>query len=123
MKRGGLLLAALLLVGGVLRIGVPSPASISGRPEGAVSAPAKRTHAAAKAALPVVIARTGYEAELENTIRESFGTFNEERKSSEEDSSKFWGVPSQVRARSTHVIAILPDPVHTQLALFFDRSN
>jgi len=122
MKRGGLLLAALLLVGGVLRIGVPSPASISGRPEGAVSAPAKRTHAAAKAALPVVIARTAYEAELENTIRESFGTFNEERKSSDEDSSKFWGVPSQVRARSSHVIAILPDPVHTQLALFFDRS-
>ena len=122
MKRGGLLLAALLLVGGVLRIGVPSPVFRSGRPEGAVSAPAKRTHAAAKAALPVVIARTGYEAELENTIRESFGTFNEERKSSEEDSSKFWGVPSQVRARSTHVIAILPDPVHTQLALFFDRS-
>ncbi len=38
------------------------------------------------------------------------------------DAANHWGVPSRARGDTTFVVAIVPDPVHTHLSLFFDRS-
>ncbi|HWZ98747.1 MAG TPA: hypothetical protein VN025_13405 [Candidatus Dormibacteraeota bacterium] len=122
MKRSGFILAALLFVGGILRIGVPAPASILSKQESSRSAGIKKSHAPTKATPVPAISRIGYQADIERNIRESFGTLNSEKKTADPELAQFWGVPSQARLHSTHVIAILPDPIHTQLALFFDRS-
>jgi len=122
MKRGGLLLAALLFVGSVLRIGVSAPTPSLGRQQASAGSSLKRPQPKAKSAVSQVTARTGFPADIERTIRESFGTLDGEKESTADALSKAWGVPLRARAHSTHVIAILPDPVHTQLALFFDRS-
>ncbi|HLZ11320.1 MAG TPA: hypothetical protein VKP58_01920 [Candidatus Acidoferrum sp.] len=121
MKRGGMLLAALLFVGSVLRIGVPAPVSPANRQQASRSFVKDSVHRT-KPAAHFATARTGFPADIERTIRESFGTLAGEKDSSADVLSKAWGVPLRARAHSTHVIAILPDPVHTQLALFFDRS-
>src|SRR5579859_641504 len=103
MKRGGMLLAALLFVGSVLRIGVPAPVSPANRQQASRSFVKDSVHRT-KPAAHFATARTGFPADIERTIRESFGTLAGEKDSSADVLSKAWGVPLRARAHSTHVI-------------------
>jgi len=117
MKRGGMILAALLFVGGILRVGSPSgPFSNSSQ-----QTIAKGTPPPTSGTPLTKVSRSGYPGELERAMRESFGTFATEKEPFDSPLAKHWGVLKSARRRSTNVIAIFPDPVHTQLALFFDR--
>jgi hypothetical protein len=120
MKRGSLFFAAFLLISGVLRFAGPGGAVTASEEEGN-SSPNPAGSAESKQRL-----KTTYPDELAEKIQE------------------FFGVPSQIYANTTELpananlspnalelmsknrvqfaIAILPDPVHTHLGLFFGRS-
>jgi hypothetical protein len=104
MKRGGIALAVVLAISGVLRIAGPaaSPNRLATASQ-TISTPA---HASAKAS------QNAYQQDLYSTIQDFYGYWP--------DSSAV--VPDCARDEIEFVVAILPDPVHTRLGLFFDRS-
>lgn len=119
MKRGGLFLAAFLLISGVLRLagpGTSAPAS-----QGTESA-RKTSAATTEKSIPKI----PYLEKFAAKIKEFYGV--EETDSGRETDLASYFKPIQAapgqpqREPVQFVIAILPDPVHTRLGLFFDRS-
>ena len=111
-KSGGLFVAAIVLVGGFLRIVLPS---------GAVSQNAQSKTALKLAqATESPTARSAYARELAGKIAESFGCA-EEADSSAAPETMNWRVPALSRGQAKFIIAFVPDPVHTHLSLLFDR--
>lgn len=119
MKRGGLTFAALFVISGILRI--VGPGSL---PQ---AEPARNGSQAAKPTAKLVSATqpTGpkgtYDKALAEQIAESFACSDETRTSQPDDPSR-WNVPPASRKDVQIVVAIVPDPVHTHLSLFFDRT-
>ena len=116
MKRGGFAFAALLFISGILRIAGPSslPPPESSRP------------AAKQAVKPLVSSgvvgpKGAYGEALAQLIADHFGCRNPIPKLVG-DLELHWNVPPEARSGVRYVIAIVPDPVHTHLALFFDRT-
>jgi hypothetical protein len=111
VKRGGFALALLFAISGILRVAGPGSASPT------------RTETQAKkkpATSPALITNTTYPDELRHLIEDSYGEFPAD----DEDKNQLaahWNVPKPARPHVRFVIAILPDPVHTHLALIFDR--
>lgn len=56
--------------------------------------------------------------ELLDVIQSFYGTDN----TASQDSLSHLGVPSAERGKIGYLIALVPDPVHTHLSLFFDRT-
>jgi hypothetical protein len=110
VKRGGFALALLFAISGILRVAGPGSASATH-----TEAQAKKKSAASRA--PIT---TTFPDELRHLIEDSYGEFpadDEDRN----QSAAHWNVPKPARPQVRFVIAILPDPVHTHLALIFDR--
>jgi hypothetical protein len=114
MKRVGLIFAALLLVGGVLR--VTSPASHPAR-QSAETTP-KGSEQSKRKAGP----QGTYQQAIAARIQEYYGVWKDDPKDAA-DLLAHWNVPVDSKARENvqFVIALLPDPVHTHLGLQFDR--
>src|SRR5882762_583153 len=106
MKRGGLLFAALLFLGGVLRIAGPGTMPLSALTESAMKQAAKHT----SSSLPGTRKNTYAQALMED-VRKSFAC-SEETRPSQTDDVRHWNVPPASRNRVQFVIAIVPDPVH-----------
>ena len=119
MKRGGLTLAVLLFVGGLLRVTVPGS---SASPEQSGLSPSLPSLPETPKAEP----KDAYLRDLEAQIQDSYGAWGDSTAKTA-DLTAHLSVPDEYdnlaqRAQVQFVIAILPDPVHTHLALFFDRS-
>jgi hypothetical protein len=119
MKRGTLFFAAVLLIGGVLRISGPRAAGA--REKGSQSPPKEET--AAQTSAPIT---SSYGAHLDAKIHEFLQ--NEPAKSKKDRKPSTPAAqptatskPSKI-LNAKFVIALVPDPVHTHLGLFFDRS-
>jgi hypothetical protein len=109
VKKGGLALALLLAISGILRVVGPGSASAT-----RTEVPGKRKQATAK---PIT---TTYPEDLRHTIQEFYGVWTEEH-SAQTELAAHWNVPLDSRPNVRFVIAVLADPVHTHLALSFDR--
>jgi len=111
MRSGGLTLAALIVISGLLRMTGPS-VPFSGQDQNAL----KQTVSAKGSQ------KNSYHDDLAAVIRDFYGTPPDGSDSSTlTELSNHLNVPAKARSRIQYVIAILPDPVHTHLGLFFDR--
>lgn len=110
VKKGGALLAIILAISGILRVAGP----------GSASTPPSEAQEKKKPAQPAKPVTTTYPDELRNTIEEFYGVWTEDE-AAEKKVTTPWNVPEGSGANVRFVIAILPDPVHTHLALTFDR--
>jgi hypothetical protein len=111
VKKGGFALALLLAISGILRMAGPGSASAP-RSEG----PNKKNQTA-----PAKPMTTTYPDDLRHTIQEFYGVWAEDH-SSQTELAAHWNVPVGCSKHVRFVIAILADPVHTHLALSFDRA-
>ena len=118
MKRGGLFLAAFLLISGMLRLtglGTDAPATPGNEPQQKAN-PAKSSES---------IPKIPYLEEFAAKIKEFYGVQDGESAQGANLSSYFKAL--QVASNQAQrppvqfVIAIFPDPVHTRLGLLFDR--
>jgi len=134
MKKGGLAIAVLIVITGALRWAIPGGAPFLGFPS---------TESTMKIAAPLSASAGGtqpdtglhrpYSRQLQDKIQEFFGVDQEDfieletgKKKIEKDPElrdlfEHWNVPCGQREKIQFVVALLPDPVHTQLNLFFDR--
>lgn len=120
MKQGGALLAVILAISGVLHF---TGSGVSPQTSSASSAKGKNSHPHSK-----------YIDDLRGTIQEFYGVW--EKDSTKADNlASYWNVPDSEELTGTiqkvtphprddvhFAVAILPDPLHTRLALVFDRS-
>ena len=104
MKRGGIALAVVLAISGVLRIAGPGASANQ-----LATAPRTLSTTAHASAKP---SQNAYQQDIYSTIQDFYGYWP--------DSSAV--LPDCARNEIEFVVAILPDPVHTRLGLFFDRS-
>jgi hypothetical protein len=121
MRRGGIFLAVLVVISGVLRVAGPqtsasSPESNQARASSS-QAPVPET--------PKAEPKDAYLKDLEAQINSSYGVLGHSP-SDAEDLAGHLGVPEEYdhlsqREAVRFVIAILPNPAHTRLALLFDR--
>jgi hypothetical protein len=108
LRQGSFALAAVIAIGALLRLAGPATTTSASRPTEA----SKRDESAKGA-------RSSYLADVERTVQQFFGVENDPAETLDPKAS--WNLPGS-RNRVRFVVAILPDPVHTHLALFFDRS-
>lgn len=132
MKKGGLAIAALIVLTGVLRWVAPGGSSFLGVPSSESAAAVPRPETKAETQQESGYHGT-YSRELEDKIQEFFGVDQKDFIELETGREKFeskpklrdlvehWNVPCDERERVQFIIALLPDPAHTQLNLFFDR--
>ncbi len=113
MKRGGIALAVLLAISGVLRIA--GPGSSSGSQTAALGSGAASIRASAKSP------QSPYQQDLYSTIQDFYGYWPDVSASAPQQDLHVT-VPECSRSEIQFIVAILPDPVHTRLGLFFDRS-
>lgn len=117
MKRGGMFFAAFLLVGGVLQIAGPRSANSSNPKE------ERSASQAAASGQEKAQPQGTYFKTLGNALREFFPDFPQDPSQLSAKEKPVQNKSGNVVAeRAKFVIAILPDPVHTRLGLFFDRS-
>jgi hypothetical protein len=127
MRRGGITVLALVLLAGVFRPGAGAPSTASPnatRSARATSSSQDRTKTTLTAgAPPNPVSSKTYEADLKGLIQSFFGKAEKGCPDSETDKvlAEHWNVPCGERAKVLPVIATLPDPLHTQLGLLFDR--
>lgn len=117
MKRGGMFFAAFLLAGGVLQIAGPRSANSNNSREERSAAQAAGS--GQEKAQP----QGTYFKTLGNALREFFPDFPQDFSPlSAKEKAVQNKSGNMVAEQAKFVIAILPDPVHTRLGLFFDRS-
>ncbi|HLK05347.1 MAG TPA: hypothetical protein VKT53_12975 [Candidatus Acidoferrum sp.] len=129
MKRGGLAIALVIVLTGALRWVSPSSTSITGSDSssGLPATPNSQSSAEVKKSGGTPAKRShGHTAEgIEDALFAYFGADLEQELSVEEsvqlDLYEHWFVPRAERPSTRFAIAILPDPAHTQLNLYFDR--
>ncbi len=125
MSRGGLYFAAIALLGGILRLSSPGGNAANqparhGSPEADSQQPKSGAHL-------LNTASAGPHSIFENAMAESvasyFGCLDLTVPSTGKniDKESHWNVPKDARGNVQFVIAIVPDPIHTHLALLFDR--
>jgi hypothetical protein len=121
MKQGGAFLAIILAISGILHFAGPGGSS-----------PKSPTASAAKKSGPRP--HSEYADDLRATIQEFYGVW-EPDSTKAENLASYWNVPDseeltgKTQPVTPHprddvhfVVAILPDPLHTRLALVFDRT-
>ena len=113
MKSGGLGVAILIVIGAVLRLSGPIPNPSMPKPQlatpGSVQPPQQARNTGSFLYL------------LRETVRASFPS-DEDAQSDDAELENHMNVPRPLREHVSFVIAIVPDPVHTHLAVLFDRS-
>src|SRR5690242_21643022 len=118
MKRGGLIFAALLLIGGVLRL--TGPAAVSPEQQGAEALTKTQNKLSQGSLLKIP-----YLEKLAGKIMEFYGLQKSESAKETDFASYFEALHSSPDHYSPgpaqFVIALLPDPVHTRHGLFLDR--
>jgi hypothetical protein len=120
MKRGGIALAVLLAISGVLRVAGPG-ASSGGQSAGSGGGRSNKHQ-------PVANPNSAYQQDLYNTIQDFYGYWPDapvvaaSAGAAARDEQPRLLIPDCARTEIQFVVAILPDPVHTRLGLFFDRS-
>jgi hypothetical protein len=110
MKKGGLVLAVMLAISGFLRL--TGPVAAPSAPIAAQTTPKGRQPAPSPA--------SPYEQDLRRTIQEFCDVWQGDP--SETIQSSAHGNAPNACDQVHFVIALVPDPVHTHLALLFDRS-
>src|SRR5579863_9767466 len=119
MKRGGMFFAAFLLISGVLRITGPGSASPAQQEK---EASQKTKNEKTEKSAPKV----PYLEEFAGKIKDFYGLKETETGSGADLPSYFKPLHNSTEpaghGTAQFVIALLPDPVHTRLGLFFDRS-
>jgi len=113
MKNGGLGIAILLVIGAVLRLISPSPTHPTQKIQPATAGSLQTTQQSRN--------KESYLSLVREAIRESF-PLDEEARPDDPDLESHVNVPRRVREHVRFIVAIVPDPVHTHLAMFFDRS-
>ena len=117
MKRGGVLFAIFLLVGGVLQTAGPRNAN-STMPREGRSAPEAASSEQEKSQ-----AQGAYFTTLGNVLREFFPNIPQDVSQLTTNTKPGQNKSANaVAEQAKFVVAILPDPAHTRLGLFFDRS-
>ena len=106
-------MAALIFVGGLLRFVVPAGPAPNRTPS---PRPAAKSERSLESPGPKGI----YAGEIAEKIKESFGCAETADFSNSPDLAH-WNVPSSSRTGIHFIIGFVPDPVHTHLALLFDR--
>jgi hypothetical protein len=142
MRRGSLALVAILVLGSLTKLFLPSTGPSPAGPESAgarilpQAAPASPTNPATPSQRS-----DWYPTQVREKIRDFFGEERGpeldsfERKANEKSGSaggldidrvcasmEHWCVPPDFQNKIQFVIATTPDPVHSHLSLFFDRS-
>ena len=112
-KSSGLLVAAIVFIGGFLRITIPSGSGPVTPPSFTLQT--KPTQSSQSAAHENVFAKA-----IAAKIKESFGCVDRVDASASPDSFH-WNVPKSSRGKARFIVALLPDPAHTHLSLLFDR--
>src|ERR1700685_1363781 len=133
-KKGGVLIALVLLVTGGLRLMAPGGTPPPGSPQGdSKSESTKKEKPAPDHSRPSPHPSLGPESvDLSDTIEAFFGVNRDTPITSDQPASPestatqreliaHWNVPPRQRAAVKFLIALAPDPVHTELSLFFDR--
>jgi hypothetical protein len=128
MKQGGAFLAIILAISGIVRFAGPGTPSRNSSNDSA-AAIKKNPHP-----------QSEYTDDLRKTIQEFYGVWapdkdKEKEKEEARTLASYWNVPESQELTRNHqkitshprddvhfAIAILPDPLHTRLALLFDRS-
>src|ERR1700747_461169 len=130
-KKGGLLIALVLIATGVLRFMSPGGAAPPAAPQDASqSESAKKEKGGPAPAKQRLNPSLGAGAlDLSDTIEAFFGVYREAPSgpirpacgdmASEQDLIAHWNVPTCKRSHVRFLIALAPDPVHTELNLFF----
>jgi hypothetical protein len=132
-KKGGLLLALVLLVTGAMRMMMPG-AAVPQTPssgEGVRTGTARKEKSERPAESRPVPSLGAHAADLSDTIEAFFGDDHgdplteggkvPDPKTRATELIKHWNVPDRDRKHIQFLIALAPDPVHTELSLFFDR--
>ena len=138
MRRGGLALIAILVVGSLTKLLLPQSAPVAGSTPGKSAAtPSNAASGREESELQKAQGSVEwYPSQLRERIRDYFGvdpgpSFDKTKPDLPKnggdlgpvcDTLQNWCVPSASRAGIHFVIATAPDPVHTHLSLFFDRS-
>ncbi|HEY1925690.1 MAG TPA: hypothetical protein VGG58_10565 [Candidatus Acidoferrum sp.] len=132
-KKGGLLIALVLIATGALRFMSPGGAAPPAAPQAASqSESAKKEKGGPAPAKQRLNPSLGAGAlDLSDTIEAFFGVYREAPSgpirtacgdvASEQDLIAHWNVPTCKRSQVRFLLALAPDPVHTELNLFFDR--
>src|SRR5271155_1077440 len=119
MKRGSLFVTACLLISGALRIAGPGAATPA--PQGNESAQKTNVASAGKKAPEIP-----YQEKFNGKIKEFYGVKEGDSDQNKDLATYFKSLQTPADSSKggpvQFVIAILPDPVHTHLGLFFDRS-
>jgi hypothetical protein len=131
MKRGGLALAALLVITGIFRFSASGPANSSS--ESQVTEGKRKPEKAKKpsktAEIEQELKQHRFDVTLRDTIADFFGVQSESEDTYDacanpaavrNELTCHWNVPKEVRPDVQFVIALLPDPKHTNLGLFVD---
>ncbi len=131
MKRGGLALAALLVITGIFRFAGGGSASAPSESQATESKP--KTQKPRKPTKQDDVEQTLKQHRFDVTLRETIADFFGDQTESEDaydDCAKaitpeneltcHWNVPHDARPDVQFVIALLPDPKHTNLGLFVD---
>jgi hypothetical protein len=113
-KRGGLGLTALIVVGGILRFVSVSSSAVPSPQSQHVSTGVTETRKR-------VESQGNYRDRLSARIKESFPV-GDLSTAEQQELQTHLNVPQPVRDHVRFVVAILPDPTHTHLGMFFDRS-
>jgi hypothetical protein len=137
MRRGGLALIAILVVGSLTKLLLPqsAPVALPGSNKSAATPGAATASGQESDLQKAQESVEWYPSQLRERIRDYFGfeagpSFQASKPGlkgtggSEPvcDFPQNWCVPSDFRGSIHFVIAAAPDPVHTHLGLFFDRS-
>src|SRR5882724_793400 len=126
MKPSGLFFAAFIFLGGLLRFSSPSGAPPS-KPaphllqEGSSQKAKPEAHTTKP---PSPGPHSAFENALAESVAGYFGCpdLTNHPLNKDIDKEVHWNVPAEARGHVQFLIAIVPDPVHTHLALLFDRS-
>ncbi len=122
MKRQGLFFAAFVFLGGILRLASTGTVPVvHSSPPALPPAKAQNTKIE-KSIVPPSGPQTAYERAFAESIAGYFACAELTRSSPNKDDESHWRVPTKARGNVQFLIAIVPDPVHTHLALLFDRT-
>jgi hypothetical protein len=143
MRRGGLALVAILVLGSLTKLFLPSTGPSTAGPENAGAGIPAKAAAAGQEPNSAKPSKSSdwYPTQVREKIRDFFGEEYGpeldpyEGKANGKDASargfdidhacasvERWCVPPDIKDKIRFVIATTPDPVHSHLSLFFDRS-
>jgi hypothetical protein len=126
MRLGGLTVIALVFLSALVRVWAPQT-SISGGGKSEAAAPGAGKVEQKQGSTPVNASDLSYPVALKEKIRDFFGEEHSPNSIGGQStpcplSANSWCVPSPRVGDVRFILATVPDPIHSHLSLFFDRS-